>query len=67
MSNVSKETKLATVLEMQDRPYEDINDFFGHYVATFENSVYLGHRFFGLPSYEEMTSRVRSRNVTPRG
>ena len=62
MSNVSKETKLSTVLEMQGRPYEDINDFFGHYVATFENSVYLGNKFFGLPSYEEMTLKVRNRN-----
>lgn len=52
MSNISRETKLSTVLSIEGMPYNAINDFFGHYVAVEENSVHLASKFFNLPNYE---------------
>jgi len=60
--NISKETKLATVLEIHGFSKAAINDFFGHYTNVFENSVMLGHKYFGLPDYEIMTKLFRERS-----
>lgn len=66
--NVAKQTKLATVLSIEDfqvmfdKPetakdrkvvFDPVNEFYTHVSAVSENSVFLGEKYFNLVSYEE--------------
>lgn len=65
--NCSKGTKRATAIKIRGMEKTAINDFFGHYGATYENAVYLCNEYFGLPNYEEMarlaTEQVKGFNA----
>lgn len=54
--NISRETKIATVLGLEKFPHGDINDLFGHFPSVVENSVYLCNKFFNLPDYMDMSA-----------
>ena len=66
--NVAKQTKLATVLSIEDfqvtfdKPetakdrkvvFDPVNEFYTHVSAVSENSVFLGEKYFNLVSYVE--------------
>ena len=77
--NVSKQTKLATVLGIEgfkvefDKPetakdrkviFDPVNEFFTHIAAVSENAVWLGEKYFNLVSYEEaLKLYMESKNV----
>lgn len=52
--NISKESCLYSVYNIQGKTKSDIFDFFSCIMAKKENSVYLGNKYFGLPSYTEL-------------
>jgi len=51
---ISKETKLATVLEIIGYKKMDVEQLMGGIANPEENAVWIGHKFFGLPDYTEM-------------
>ena len=53
--NISRETKIATVLGLEKFPHKDINDLFGHFPSPVENAVYLCNKFFKVPDYLGMS------------
>lgn len=52
--NISKETKLGTVLTVDGLNGVGINDYFGHITSTMENAAYICSKFYGLPDYNGM-------------
>ncbi len=52
--NISRETKLATVISMQGRPPSAIEDFFERVVSPSMNAVSLCSQYFNLPNYQDM-------------
>ena len=54
--NISKETKVLTILKIEGFSVRSITDFCGHLVSPRENAVYLCNKFLNLPSYKEMLS-----------
>lgn len=52
---ISKETKLATVLEIIGYKKMDVEQLMGGIANPEENAVWIGHKFFGLPDYTEMS------------
>jgi hypothetical protein len=52
--NFCKDSKILTVLNIQNMRSIDIVDFLGHASAPEENSVYLCHKYLKLPDYKEM-------------
>ena len=63
---ISKETKLSTTVEIEDvrtggkKNVHDIEALYGGLANPKENSVWIGHDFFGLPNYEEMAMLVEN-------
>lgn len=60
-ANISKDTKLSTVLyitgdavQKHYAPKEAVEAFFGHIINPTDNAVALGVEFWGLLNYEEM-------------
>ena len=51
---ISKETKLATCVEVQGNHKESIEALFGGLANPPENAVWICNDFLGLPNYEEM-------------
>jgi DNA polymerase elongation subunit (family B) len=58
-ANISKDTKVMTVLEIEGFPKSDIIDYFGHYITPRENAVYLCSKFYGLSTYSEILKEWR--------
>jgi len=52
--NISRETKLFSVYDIEGHTKSDIFDFFSCFMTKKENVVYLGKKYFNLPSYTEM-------------
>lgn len=58
--NVSKETKLSTVLGVNlpsandNQKQRAVEEVFSCMVSPHENAVYIGRTFFGLPGYQQM-------------
>ena len=52
--NVSRETKISTVLTIENTPPAQINEIFGHFPSTMENCVYLCNKYFNLHDYGGM-------------
>lgn len=57
---ICKETKLATIVAIEDHDFLDIENYCSAIAAPKENAVYLGNKFFGLPSYTEMDELVKN-------
>lgn len=53
-ANISKQTKVMTVIDIMGYPKSCIEDFFLHAADTDANAVYLGSKYFGLPTFDEM-------------
>lgn len=51
--NDSRDTIIMTIMEI-DGDKSKVEDFCTNYVDTKENAVYLCHKYFNLPSFEEM-------------
>lgn len=51
--NDSRDTVIYTVMSVNGKK-EDVEDFCTNYVDTKENAVYLGSKYFNLPTLEEM-------------
>lgn len=58
--NVSKKTKLATVLSIEGHTTEEINVLFDWMIDIDENSVSIGSTFLGLPNYQEMLTLIQA-------
>lgn len=56
--NISKETKLFTVVAIDGFHQLQTEDYFSNVTSPMENSVYLGHKFYGLPDYQQMQAIV---------
>lgn len=56
--NISRETKLASVLALKDRPFSDINKIFEMVIDVDENSVKLMSTFFGLPDFHTVHAKL---------
>jgi len=52
--NISKETKLSTMIGINGFKYEDIEPLFGGLASPMENAVPLCNKYFNLPNYQEM-------------
>ena len=52
--NISKETKVLTVLNIEGLRKNEIVDFMGHLINPEENAIYLCTKYLNLPGYEEM-------------
>ena len=52
---ISKETKLSTTVEIEGLPATSVEPLFGGLANPRENAVWIGHDYFGLPNYEEMS------------
>lgn len=63
--NISKDTKLMTILSIEGHPKHDIVDFCGHLVAPKENAVYLCNKFLNLPNYKE-ASELYDSSLVPK-
>lgn len=53
-SNISKETKLSTLIAIEWSDPVQTSRFFSHLVSVPENSVRIGVEYFGLKSYSDM-------------
>lgn len=62
--NISKETKLATVVNVGDKPYAAIEPLFGGVASPIENCCILGPEHFNLPTCTEMLKLYREFNAT---
>lgn len=54
--NISRETKLATLLRIEGFPDQEMRTYTSMLVNIPENAVPLGTRYYGLPGYTEMTA-----------
>ena len=54
--NISKDTKVLTVLNISGFSRNDIIDLMSNIMYDKENAVYLSHKFLNLPNYSEMYS-----------
>lgn len=57
--NISKETKVVTVAQIEGHDYLDIENYCSAIAAPNENAVYIGSHYYGLPTYEEMGELVK--------
>jgi hypothetical protein len=57
---ISKETKIATTVEIEGQPTTEIEPLYGALANPEENAVWVGHQYFNLPSYEEMEESLKS-------
>ncbi len=48
--NIAKETKTDTIISIEDMPKNAVEDFFENVTDPTGNAMYLGSRFFNLPS-----------------
>lgn len=56
--NISKETKLSTVVAIHGYPSTSIEQCFANCVSPIENAVWMANVFFGLPNYTEMDEMI---------
>ncbi len=68
--NISKETKLSTVLyitgesvEKHFTPKAAVQAFFSYIITPQSNAVNLGCEFFGLPDFKEMLTRFNTKDT----
>lgn len=60
--NISKETKIATVLEIFGKNDKDaIYNLFANVSTPIDNAVFICNEYFNLPSYQEMLELVKQR------
>lgn len=52
--NVSKTTKVSTCLSIDKGSLQHARNYYGLLAAMLENSVMIGHAYYGLPDYTEM-------------
>lgn len=52
--NISRETKLATMIRVLGFPDADVRLFSSLILSVTENAIAIGTKFFGLPGYHEM-------------
>ncbi len=57
--NISKETKLASIVEIEGHNFLDIENYCSAIAAPKENAVYIGNKYYGLPNYSEMDELVK--------
>ena len=53
MANISSETKAGTMMSINGSD-ADVQDYCSNVLNPKSNSVHLGHKYFGLPSYTDM-------------
>ena len=63
--NISKATKIATVLSIEGFLLkEDIFDYFAQIAVPNDNAIYICNKYYGLPSYQEMFERIMKQPVS---
>lgn len=52
--NIAKDTKLFCGITIDGMSRKDTTDYYSMAISLRENSVMMGHKYFGLPGYKEM-------------
>lgn len=55
---ISKETTLADAICLDGFSFEETTEFFSNIVATQENAVMLGSKYYGLPDFDELLDKI---------
>ena len=55
--NISKETLLTTVFNINGHPQTEVEEFMSNAIHPETNAIHLCRKFYGLPSYREMEHR----------
>ena len=55
---ISKETTLADAICLEGFSFQDTTEFFANVVATAENAVPMGHKYYGLANYDSILEKI---------